>query len=215
MIPSPEGVLVDISGNGYDGDITNAPSTVDGMDFKGDNGSRVYLHPSEIITTPDCTIAARIRWNGKIAMNTDQVIFSNHNTTGLDTIIDSVGIRDGISWNYDPPGLYRGRADFDFIKGEWVDFVLSISNGRINRIFINGVEYSVTTSGFFRSGAGSGIGDRNTNLAGSSQPFGGEIADLRLFNYAFSEQEAIDYHNSFQKLTKRSVFSDHPVGSTI
>lgn len=217
MIPSPEGVLVDISGEGNNGAITLAPSTNEGMNFKGGSGSKVYISPSPIITTEQFTIAGRIKWDGKIGTLVDQVIFSNNNSTG-DAIIDSFGLRaDHFQWNYDVAGTYKYSAAGVAIPiGEWIDFVLSVNGERVHTLFINGDgDTGIEGGNLYRSGGGSGIGDRHTSSVGSSQPFSGEIEDIRLFNYAFSEQEAIDYHNSFQKLEKKNVFSDHPVGSTI
>jgi hypothetical protein len=215
MIPSPDATLVDISGNGVNGHIFAAHASDGGMKFTGKDGSRVYLSSTNILSSSKFTIAGRIKWDGSLSLTTDQVIFSNGNTTA-DTILDSIGIRDGISWNYDVPGTYKYRADVDLIKEKWVNFVLSVNGDRIHKIFIDGIEYPIITTSFYRSSNGSGIADRGTGVAGSNQPFAGEVGDLRIFDYAFSEQEAIDYHNSFQKLTKRgNLTADFAVGDTI
>ena len=99
----------------------------------------------------------------------------------------------------------------DNIVDEEFDFVLT-SNGKVASLYINGVFQTGSTDVIF---TGDTIVLENIGGAVSYWNFNGEMVDIKLYNYAFNEKEAIDYHNSFQKVTKKGNFTDFPVGSTI
>lgn len=55
----------------------------------------------------------------------------------------------------------------------------------------------------------------SANAESSIYGFDGEIHDFKIYNYVFTEQQAIAYHNSFVKPVLVEDFSNYPVGQTI
>jgi hypothetical protein len=203
MIPSPDGVLVDISGNGNNGTITgDVASFNDGLYAGGESAVIPLASDIELkLYSGEASFAFRIRENKGTGtscpiLGYNTAAFSMIEISGTDVItLES-------DTNSDVATITFPRDD------KWHDVVISCNAGVVS-MYLDGASQTVT---------GSLTDDITFNRllqCRNIQHYSGWIADLRLFNYAFSEQEAIDYHNSFQKLTKRSVFSDHPVGSTI
>ena len=198
MIPNGD-TLVDISGEGNDGTISNGiVSTKDGLYFSGN--SNIVLS-SDIILS-DGSYCFRV--NPVFGTDEANILCEDSNSLGR------------IGYDNSPPRLFyesdtnsdEGFSDEDVIEGKWQNIVITRS-GIVLSFYINGVLSLNDTLP---------TGDSLTidKIGGyTSRFFEGELADLRIFNYAFSEQEVIDYHNSFEKVEKRGNFSDHPVGSTI
>jgi len=208
----PNGLtLTDISGNGYNGTLgDNIVSNQDGLMANGSiNG--LLIRDGAIITTDDHSIVGRIKLN--TLMSGDGVLFTNDNTTA-NTIVDSIGISNGqLGWNYDPSGTYKNGSTKTLAVGRWYDFALTLSGGRTGtvKLYIDGVEDTITTTGYYRSGTDVKL----FNRSGGSVPFYGECSDFRVYNRALSLQEIKDYHNSFAKQPYLvEDFSDVPADGT-
>lgn len=208
MISSPDGVLMDISGEGYNGTI--APgiiSTDKGLFFNG--GSTVEIgagFDDKLDSTQEWTIA--IRFNGNKTPTEDAAAISN----GTHNI--SIGVDQ--QWMKYWAGYYDGsnyqRLDGPaFSINKWIDIVLINHSGFITAYF-NGVSGSTSIGAILSGNVGTRLGAKST----FNGFFNGEVSDVKIFNYAFSEQEAIAYHNSFAKqISQRHSFDSDGVGSTI
>jgi hypothetical protein len=216
MIPSPEGVLVDISGNGrelnYVLGINKKPiSSKDGLKFTdGHLGDSTAIQ--QVSLSKNYTVCSRFKIED-FSRNSGVMIWSNGLATndrqGLN--VSTVG---HISYDNYNGSVYNGKkADGYAEENKWITAVcVCTSDSTSTKLYLDGEEITNVSNNGGLGGGASGIeigGD------GSTRPLIGEIADLKFFNYAFSAEEAQQYHNSFQKLTKRGNFSDHPVGSTI
>jgi len=201
--------LVDISGNGNNGTINGAViQSKEGL-FTTDTTSNVLISAGPIITTNTYSVLGRIKINDLMA--SDGVLFSNGNTT-TNEIIDSIGIRNGkLSWNYDTVGKYKAGATTDLPLNSYVDFAFVSDGGRsgVIKLYINGVEDTITSTGFYRSGTGSRLFARSSGTG-----FLGDCADFRIYNRVLSEQEIKDYHNSFIKPVILEDFNNYSVGET-
>ena len=196
------GTLVDISGNGNNGTIVGAVSSEDGMKFNGSSDTISLVGGSV-----DLGINSTICFRCKPTTLTGNRQILGEGTYSSDWVVHFSSTQ---VW-------FRIGTIFDTIShalklDQFQNFVIS-RTGDAAILYINGINV----------GAYSGYGIVIHTLfdtIGSDQNmdtfFSGEIADLKGFNYAFSEQEAIDYHNSFQKLEKRGNFAlDFGVGDTI
>ena len=201
--------LVDISGNGNNGTINGAViQSKEGL-FTTDTTSNVLISAGPIITTNTYSVLGRIKINDLMA--SDGVLFSNGNTT-TNEIIDSIGIKGGkLSWNYDTGGTYKAGATTDLPLNSYVDFAFVSDGGRsgVIKLYINGVEDTITSTEFYRSGAGSRLFARSSGTG-----FLGDCADFRIYNRVLSEQEIKDYHNSFIKPVILEDFNNYSVGET-
>jgi hypothetical protein len=201
MIPSPEGVLVDISGNGNNLTISKGWSISDeGIYCNGDKAGGLIAGDTRIISG-DFSISFRIK------------IFETPGTPWF--LIASRGITD-----------YIGIADEDYMRcytgagGAFnIDFPYTMSQNKwhtvtltrtsdIYQVYLDGI-LGETISG--ESDADFNVGD----IGATGYLINCELGHYINHNYPLSAEEAQQYHNSFQKLTKRGNFSDHAVGSTI
>jgi hypothetical protein len=207
FIPSGN-TLVDISGNGKNGTITDATQTISGLIFDGLN-DYVDIQNGALIEFANYTISGRLKINDLMAG--DGVVYQN-DSESADTILNSIGIKNGkISWNYTSAGTYKAGATNAIPVNEWVDFCFISNGGRrgIINLYMDGVEETITSTTYYRTGTRTGIGAQN--VAGS-QFFNGAISDFRIYNYPFTEQDAIDYHNSFVETVLVENFEYDPVG---
>lgn len=201
--------LVDISGNGLNGTILSGNSTKDGMSHNV--GAGIAIRDGALITTLDYTICGRVKINNLMA--TDGVLFSNDNDSS-NTIIDSLGFKSGkLAWNYDSVGTFKNETTNPFVLGVWSDFVFISNGGRTGtiKVYIDGIEQTITTTGFYRSGDDVRIFNRSN----SDRPFIGECSDLRIYTRAFTEAEVKAYHNSWVNPVILEDWSGSAVGDTI
>ena len=185
-----EDTLIDISGNGNNGTIVGAViQSKEGL-FTTDRTSNVLISGTPVITTNTYSVLGRIKINNLMA--SDGVLFSNGNTT-TNEIIDSIGIKGGkLSWNYDIGGTYKAGATTDLPLNSYVDFAFVSDGGRsgVIKLYINGVEDTITSTGFYRSGTGSRLFARS-----SGNGFLGDCADFRIYDRVLTDQEIYDYHS--------------------
>jgi hypothetical protein len=216
MIPSPDGVLVDISGNGrelnYVLGINKKPiSSKDGLKFTdGHLGDSTAIQ--QVSLSKNYTVCSRFKIED-FSRNSGVMIWSNGidgtNRQGLN--VSNLG---HISYDNYNGSVYNGkRADVYAEENKWITAVcVCTSDSTSTKLYLDGEEITNVSN---NGGLGGGAAGIEIGGDGSTRPLIGEIADLKFFNYAFSAEEAAEYHNSFSKLTKRGNFSDHPVGSTI
>lgn len=201
MIPSPDATLVDISGNGNNGTITGAVSSENGLIT---NISRGSILISPVINMAVATYALRMT-------PTDFSLNGHILSAGVTTITYIRFDTDGKIRIEGSTGGDSDTFDFTFVVGNTYNIVITVNSSFLWQLYVNGVlEDSFTLSTNVMTGL--------TTIGGSSSTrrLGAEFADLRIFNYAFSEQEAKLYHQSFEKVTKRGNFAlDFGVGDSI
>jgi hypothetical protein len=202
MIPS-KGTLVDISGEGNDGTIIGALSTKDGMAFDGDGQVDIGSTALDAVFTEtgNYTISCRVKWN---TFGTEKGIF-NYATAGGNRhgIATTDNILSMSQWN---GSSYIG-ASYDLVPelGKW-HTVTGVYNNRTALLYFNGSLQSGTNV--------VGLSSRYKAIGRALNGMDGEIQDLKLYNYAFTPQQAKDYHNSFRKPVLIDSLVDAAVGNT-
>jgi hypothetical protein len=193
---SPEtvsnGKLLDISGNGNHGTINGALLTKEGMKFDGTSS----------ITTPSVTLGTvyTLAYRGKFTSTANQVLITDNSYYHRLTSNTAFTIYTGTSAiNLTIPDIAGKEVDIVFVR-----------NDTDIRVYVNGVLAITGTNP-----------DNNSfkfnRLFGlpSSQRFDGTMIDDKIYNYAFTPQQAKDYHNSFIKPTLIDSMSDYAVGDTL
>ena len=189
---SPEtisnGTLLDISGNGNHGTINGALLTKDGMKFDGTSS----------ITTPSVTLGTvyTLAYRGKFTSTANQVLITDNSYHHRLTSNTAFTIYTGTSAiNLTIPDIAGKEVDIVFVR-----------NGTDIRVYVNGILAITGTNP-----------DNNSfkfnRLFGlsSSQRFDGTMIDNKIYNYAFTPQQAKDYHNSFVKPVIVEDFSNYAV----
>jgi hypothetical protein len=195
---------VDISGEGNNGTIDGAASTHKGLKFDGTNDVVDLDNDIVLPVAGEWTFCYRADRNGVFGLTKAVVGRSTVNSYSRIIFTSSSQLYLESDFNGD-----IATTSDDYATTDGVDYVITCSNG-ILRAWKNGVELTFSDNALAYDLTIDRIGA--TASASYSEA---EFEDMRFFNYAFSEQEAIEYHNSFQKLTKRGNFSDYPVGSII
>jgi len=197
---SPEtvkgGEIVDISGNGNNGTISGALLTKDGMNipYRKDISVTSYTMPSLEYT---------VCWKGKVNSITDSYcrILAFGSYIMFESTMNYLKIRTASDTLINLNTLLT-TADF----GKEFNFVYS-RNTNTHNLYINGnlVETKEVVSNSIPSFTGFGNHSANS----------GDIIlkDAKIYNYAFTPQQAKAYHNSFVKPTLIQDFSNYPVGS--
>jgi len=197
MIPSPEGVLVDISGNGNNGTVNFGVTTENGMLWHYNGTDGVNITSKNLGKTH--TIAFRAKLTS--AAGTTFIPFSG------------IGVANYIWLSLTN---FRYRADSSAVFS-----VLFNNTYDEESTFMISREGTVLS--FYQDGVLLGNDTISTNedfiwdcFGSTGVYFGTQLQDLRIFNYAFSEKEAQEYHSSFQKIEKRGNFTaDFGVGDAI
>ena len=196
MVPSPGGILTDISGNGNNGDIESGiVSTKNGILI---SGTQEIVIPS--VSLSEFSICQRVKIE-KIDGAYIQFLRGNKYImidAALGTIFarDSLGVAVGL--------LTHGNVDL----GKEFDYVITRTSDNTWILYINGVLEDTETDP-----AGSNL---NIGYIGSSvNPGILEHIDLKIFDYILTEQQAIDYHNSFAKQVNKKIGFNEGVGSVI
>jgi hypothetical protein len=205
MIPSPEGKLVDISGEGNEGAINGAVSSKDGMVF--DNiDDYVQLASDIVLAVSGWTLAVRL--SGQGASGSTRAILGQDVTnssrrivfTGADELYIETDTNDDDSVS----------SDNSYNENTPVDYIITVSAG-IVRAWQDGVELTMS---------GNLVDDLTINRIGrtasaSSPGFG--FIDMQIFNYAVDGNFAKNYHNQFAKEIKHKdrLALDFGVGDTI
>jgi hypothetical protein len=213
MIPSPEGVLVDISGNGNNGIIKGAVVDNNGMFFSGvPTKSEVDIGASAIDR------ADGEEWSVSMVVkfinigSTYEFFLGEENTKSLliNASSDDFAFRED-SGTYNIWNGLGNTVDTEDIMYDKISTLTFTCDGANIHLYFNGVYYGYVTP------TSTEFLVRYLMRNGYALQYypKGTLYDVRFYNYHQKSEEAIDYHNSFQKLTKRGNFSLHPVGSTI
>jgi len=207
MIPQGD-TLVDISGSGNDGTINGAQHSIDGLVFDGieDYIDRIQL--SEISVSTSFTVACRIELKD---LTPSQVIWGNGN-----------GANDRFGLSLETNNLcfesYNGSS---YIGKKYIGIGAGILNvvcvgvNNAHTLYVNGVEIDVSAVNSELSATTSRF-TIGSSHSGAARFFNGEVEDLLVYNYAFTEQQAKDYNNSFaERIHIIEDFSLDPVGTTV
>ena len=196
MVPSSGGVLVDLSGNGNNGTINGALSSRDGMKF----GTSTYVTLSSAI---DFGTTHTLNFRLKIDAD-DTLVFLGTAANGNNFVY--VG---GKKLSYRSNATTVAGSAEVIVEGE--EQTLTISrDGTSVHFYLNGS--FVETLTVSNSNPLNGINQLFARQGGLG--FNGNVVDVKFYNYAFTPQQAKDYHNSFAKPVLRETFSDSPVGAT-
>jgi len=189
MIPTG-GKILDISGNGNDGDIgAGIISRERGLYFKRSETKTIQTPQQSIITnTGTYTICGRFKQTNNT--NFQLICFNylgSNERIALQIVSNKLCF---IKFN----GTYNDSVAQTLRNvGEYTDFVAVSTNG-VLKIYINGDGGNNTTaSGSLSSTPYFLIGGDGS----STRSFDGIIEEIKVYNKALTEQEAIDYHNSF------------------
>jgi hypothetical protein len=98
----------------------------------------------------------------------------------------------------------------DYQVNEWVDIVITRDGDVNTTVYFNGVAQARALAADVDLSLRE-VGRRSTAAYGK-----GEIADIRIYDYALPASEAQDYHNQFAKQVHQQLaLEDFGVGSTI
>jgi hypothetical protein len=209
MIPNGS-TLVDISGNGLNGTAYNNPiSTKDGVRFNSNIISHYRISGFADSTNLDINDSFTVTGRCLVRdASLDQYVFNFGDVNGYRVC---VGYDSGAFSFTTYDGASKG-VSIAARENQWTDFVAICVDNNL-KFYVNGVATNGVTNCSLSAGSELVIGARSVVY---TYGYEGEIANLNFYNYAFSEQEAIDYHNSFAKQVKQKhSFDDLGVGSTI
>ncbi len=192
MVPSTGAVLTDISGNGNDGTIHGALSTPRGLKFDGMNA--VITTGSVVSLSGESTYVVRIKSTDN---STIQRIIE------LDIAKRNLSLlSDGKLNVYDGTNGVNGTQDLN--DGLWHNVVVVYKTNDI-KFYIDGSEDIISSGSTFVLNT---ITNKILTIGRVGLSFKGEIADVKIYNYAFTPQQAKDYHNSFLETVYINTFKD-------
>lgn len=187
FIPSAGGVLTDISGNGFNGAISGGIGSVNGMVFNGIIGILLGDTP---LSNDNFTFVARIK---PAAVSANRSMIGGIDAGNPQFRVSSSGVLALLAQNQ----VIIGSSDNAVSTDAWSNVVVTYNEDGDYQFYVNGVD------------DGSGNNDRTlvhsdmrlscSGLFGVTEVFQGEIEDIKIYNYVFTEQQAQDYHNSFAK----------------
>jgi len=208
MIPN-DGTLVDISGEGNDGTIVDCFESKNGIVFSDSHDlSKIDCGFTDHVMTGKATsLAFRFKkYNaGRIVTLRSSVIANGMLTVDANL---RVSYYNG-SYNANPTDLDNSLQD-----GVWYNAVIIYDEPNdITTVYVNGVKVSTGSGANMSPGNPFIFGQRSTGLTVLT----GELADFNVFNYAFSEQESLAYHQQWadQVKFKGILTDDHAVGDSI
>jgi len=216
MIPSRGGVLTDISGYGSNLSlVNNCLQTNEGIIFKGDNanaaGGYAYINDA-IVTAFPFTVVGRFKTTGS-----SRTIFSIVDKSENNVYYYVGLVSNKLRINSRNTTNYFTESTNDYNDGKWHDFVAIFASNTSKTLYVDGgtETLSVTDSSTLSAGIDRfAIGAIYNTLNLFSGV--GEESDLKIYNYAFTKQQAKDYHNSFAKRVKLiDHFQDAAVGQSM
>jgi len=200
MIPSAGNILVDISGNGNNGAIVGATETLEGLSF---NGKDNYVG---LASSVDCGINSTLC----IRFNPYDISFNNQILGEKSYTSDWVIYFTATTFYFKIGAVAKS---FAYVLNINHDYTLVIARtGDMAIVYLDGINVAVLT------GYGTVIHTLFDTLGADENLdtfFKGTIIDFKAYSYAFNEQQAKDYHNSFVKPVLGRIPSVYdPVGST-
>jgi len=207
MQPSPDGVLVDISGEGNVLNTTAVISTEDGLYFQGEDKDSHAVRPEFTKANADdiCTAAMRFKLYKTTGGNV--TIFANIKSNADKFYIGANASGYVISTVINSTSTISKSIDVD-MTGKWLNVVF-VNVAGVTKFYVNGVEATGTSNVGTGGNGGFNIGSTTSEIAHAPII----VSDFKLFNYAFNEQQAIDYHNQFaRQIEQKHELSDYGVG---
>lgn len=209
MIPSADGVLVDISGEGNNGTINGAVSSRDGLVFDGEDDVVNMDDVNEVEGINSITIVCRFKHTGSWVTREFLVSKTKISSTATDSF--QLGAGNGVFWGVSN-GTITATVDMtDPSPDLWHDVVATYNGSQIE-LWLNGISQGTAPlTGNINNST------RKLKIGGSDSLitfFNGEIADAKIYNRAFTEAQAIAYHNSFAKrVALRESFDYDGIGN--
>ena len=217
MIPSPDGVLVDISGEGYNGTIINMVSTKNGL-------ATFRSNPTGQISWLTPIMDSITLWSFHVAYSDWYSVPGNEffigGASNRNFLLDSSGhagfrASDGLYYQWDGTG--NTVACTSSILGDGLKDVITnivvTSDGTNIHLYADGIYYGYVTpatteftlSEIVKGYSGDTLSVDEINMI-----------DFKVFNYHQQIEQAQAYHNQFaQRISQRHNFDDLGVGSTI
>ena len=202
----------DISGNNYNGTLTNGPvlsstGTSSSIAFDGTNDYVDMNYPSQINTGSPITLALWAKWitTGSTTATIQTLVDNNYQTAYIDGpgsigffIQDRPDLGGVLEWGAKPGiGITRCTSTFVVGDGKW-HYITATNDGSNSILYVDGAQ-----SGLARTAAGIGDSQPFINLGrwrfAQTRYLNGNIADFRIYNRALSAYEVkqnFDYYRT-------------------
>lgn len=192
MIPNGN-VLTDISGNGNNGTIYGCSQTKNGLKI---DGKLNYIQPTTaLINSNVYSVNCRINTNSTAF----GYLFGNNSSSTQYLYLQGGGI---INHQLTTGGT--ATIAIPNYVGQTISLSIVRNGTSTEYIYVNGVRHTLTLA----SNENWGISKIGTRINNTTASFNGILEDLRVYNRAFTDREAADYHNSFVKPSLTVDFSD-------
>ena len=198
----------DISGNNYNGTLTNGPvlsstGTSSSIAFDGTNDYVDIVYPSKLYTGSPITLSLWAKWitTGTTTSTIQTLVDNNYQTSPGSIgffIQDRPDLGGVLEWGAQPGvGITRCTSTFVVGDGKW-HYITATNDGANSILYIDGAQ-----SGLARTAAGIGSSQPFINLGRwrftQSRYLNGNIADFRIHNRALSAYEVkqnFDYYRA-------------------
>jgi len=202
----------DISGNNYNGTLTNGPvlsstGTSSSIAFDGTNDYVDIIYPSKLYTGSPITLSLWAKWitTGTTTSTIQTLVDNNYQTAYIDGpgsigffIQDRPDLGGVLEWGAKPGiGITRCTSTFVVGDGKW-HYITATNDGANSVLYIDGAQ-----SGLARTAAGIGDSQPFINLGRwrftQTRYLNGNIADFRIYNRALSAYEVkqnFDYYRT-------------------
>jgi hypothetical protein len=196
---SSNSVIVDIAGgNNCIAGVDTIQSSLNGAYFNGVN-SRVYF--TRWTPGKTYTICCRVKPYDLLEFD---ILANGSSSTNFFNINNGTTVTQRVTTGG------SANAIVSYSANEWVDIVIT-RNGDINTIvYFNGVAQAKVLD------ADSDFAIREIGSRSTSSYANGEIEEILIYNYAFTEAQAIAYHNKFaRRVVLIEDFRFDPVGTAV
>lgn len=192
-------VLYDISGNGLNGNVSGALSSLNGLKFDGVND--VVVLPTPTTVTTAFTLCMDVLVNSANAGVTNFI-----SSTNAADACHYIGLNGGVIYWYNGSAYMSGSID---VRGKRCSIVYQFDGvTKTYKTFINGIqEMNQVGVGTSTNGILKRIGSQTD--AGTTRPINAELYNLQFYNRLLSQSEIVDYHNSKIKPTLIEAFSNN------
>lgn len=211
----------DSSGNGNAGTINGATWTTGkiggALSFNGSDdfvnlGNDLSLHVNDnvsIVAWIKATPSSDTSWK-RILTTSSQFVPDGYGMAYRPSDKKLIGGFGGSS----PSGQYTYASNVEIANNIWTHVAMTVSNGNIIKIYINGTEATnsaqESTSITFDSGTGVYIGIRHNHS--SSHAFNGLIDEVRIYNMTLSASDVVSIYNDTGGIPPDNVAPSPPTG---
>ncbi|MBU2036859.1 LamG domain-containing protein, partial [Patescibacteria group bacterium] len=198
------GTTNDLSGSGNTGTMTNMSQSlspvpgISGQALKF-NGVSSYVNVGNVLATGEKTISFWFKSNS-ISRSKFLVYFVNTGYTNVDfLVVGTSGSKILASGN--DAGASSATINSTLLSSQWYHVTVVKTTGDVSKIYINGIDDTLATSGFYEGAIvnsliGSGWyfdGGAETYVQGNY--FNGSIDDVRIYNRALTAGEILQLYN--------------------